>query len=329
MRSVRLLMALAFLFPSVCATQQVAASAASLRFREDGTFRIVQFADVHWSWGFGKDWQSLRLMGAVLDIERPDLVVYTGDNITGRAPLAYRALRQLTAPCAERGIPWAAVFGNHDDEGYAGRQRQMELMRMLPHCLASAGPPDVDGVSNYVLVVGASQAPDSPAALLYFIDSLGYMEYQGERKYNYIQPSQIAWYKNESGRFLERNVGRPLPAIAFFHIPLPEYRLAWESANVVGVKQEEVADSPVNSGLFAAFKEMGDVMAAFVGHDHVNDYIGEVDGIYLGYGRGTGYGTYGKEGFPRGARVIEIIEGRRQIRTWLRLEGGVQEIQIP
>lgn len=120
-----------------------------------------------------------------------------------------------------------------------------------------------------------------------------------------------------------------MPALAFFHIPLPEYRVAWETEGVIGVKQEEVADSPVNSGLFAAMKEMGDVMATFVGHDHINDYIAAVDGIYLAYGRGTGYGTYGKEGFPRGARIIELIEGERQFRTWLRLEGGVKEIQIP
>lgn len=302
---------------------------APLRFREDGTFRIVQFADVHWTWGFGEDRKSGRLMRAVLDAETPDLVVYTGDNIVNGTLLPYRALRQVTEPCAERGIPWAAVFGNHDDEGNAGRQRQMRIMRSLPYCLASAGPAGVDGVSNYVLAVGASKDPASPAALLYFFDSLGYMQYQGEKKYNYIQPSQLQWYQKESRSFTGRNAGNPLPALAFFHIPLPEYDLAWESANVVGTKQEEVADSPVNSGLFKVMKEMGDMTGVFVGHDHVNDYIGEVEGIYLGYGRGTGYSTYGKDGYPRGARVIELIEGQRKFRTWVRLEGGVQEMQIP
>jgi len=318
---------------SMCLMLVIAAQSqgdeVSLRFRDDGTFRIVQFADVHWTWGIGDDRKSGRLMRAVLDEEQPDLVVYTGDNITGGALLTYRALRQVTAPCAERNISWAAVFGNHDDEGRADRRKMMELMRNLPGCLASAGPDAVSGVSNYVLAVTSSRKAETPAALLYFFDSLGYMQHQGEKRYNYIQPSQLQWYRNESKRFREAIPEVLLPALAFFHIPLPEYRQAWVSGNALGVSQEEVADSPVNSGLFDVMKEMGDVMGVFVGHDHINDYIGELNGIYLAYGRGTGYSTYGKDGFPRGARVIELLEGKRQFRTWLRLEGGAQEMQLP
>jgi len=318
-----------FIGVSLAVASQSQGKEVSLRFRDDGTFRIVQFADVHWTWGVGNDLKSRRLMRAVLDEEKPDLVVYTGDNITGGALLTYRALRQVTEPCVERNIPWAAVFGNHDDEGRASREKIMSLMGTLPGCLASAGPDMVDGVSNYVLTVAPSQSAETPAALLYFFDSLGYMQHQEEKRYNYIQPSQLQWYRNESKRFREASPELLLPALAFFHIPLPEYRQAWASGSALGVKQEEVADSPVNSGLFDVMKEMGDVMGVFVGHDHINDYIGELNGIYLGYGRGTGYSTYGKEGFPRGARVIELLEGARQFRTWLRLEGGAQEMQLP
>ena len=329
MNITRILAIMAFLVLVYTSSAQNVAEDTSLRFRENGTFRIVQFADVHWSWGFGDDRDSGRLMCEVLDEEKPDLVVFTGDNITGGTLLPYRALRQVTEPCAERNIPWAAAFGNHDDEGNSSRRRLMALMRTLPGCLASAGPEDVDGVSNYVLIVGASNRQETPAALLYFFDSLGYMQYQGEKRYNFIQPSQLEWYKKESAAFRKNNADNILPALAFFHIPLPEYRLAADSDTVVGVKQEEVADSPVNSGLFAVMKEMGDIMGIFVGHDHINDYIGKYEDIYLGYGRGTGYSTYGKDGFPRGARIIELLEGKRQFRTWLRLKGGAQEIQLP
>jgi len=317
------------LFLALIAVGEDTSGSIALRFKEDGTFRIVQFADVHWTWGFGDDRKTGRLMRAVLDAEKPDLVVFTGDNMTSGTLLPYRALRQVTEPCVERKIPWAAAFGNHDDEGNAGRKRQMAIMRSLPYCLAMAGPEGVDGVSNYVVTIGASENSSTPAALLYFFDSLTYMEYQGERKYNFIQESQLKWYRGEAMRFRDMNAGIPLPALAFFHIPLPEFDLAWQSEKVVGTKQEEVADSPVNSGLFAVMKEMGDVMGVFVGHDHVNDYVGEVDGIWLGYGRGTGYSTYGREGYPRGGRVIELIEGERRFRTWVRLEGGAQEMQIP
>ena len=78
----------------------------------------------------------------------------------------------------------------------------------------------------------------------------------------------------------------------------------------------------LNSGFFAALVEAGDVMGAFCGHDHVNDYEGELFGVRLAYGRATGFAEYGREGFPRGARVIRLYEGRRRFDTWVRLEGG-------
>ena len=75
--------------------------------------------------------------------------------------------------------------------------------------------------------------------------------------------------------------------------------------------------------LFAALHEAGDVMGTFVGHEHINDFWGDLHGIRLCYGRTTGFNSYGREGFPRGARVIELTEGERQFETWLHLENGV------
>jgi hypothetical protein len=68
--------------------------------------------------------------------------------------------------------------------------------------------------------------------------------------------------------------------------------------------------------------EAGDVMGTFVGHDHVNDFTGNLYGIRLAYGRATGYNTYGRAGMARGARVIRLTKGVHAFRTWLRLEGG-------
>jgi DNA repair exonuclease SbcCD nuclease subunit len=53
----------------------------------------------------------------------------------------------------DRKIPWAAIFGNHDDENDLSREEQMKLLEWLPYSLSRSGPPDVDGVGNYVLKV--------------------------------------------------------------------------------------------------------------------------------------------------------------------------------
>jgi hypothetical protein len=71
----------------------------------------------------------------------------------------------------------------------------------------------------------------------------------------------------------------------------------------------------VNSGLFAAFLERGDVVGVFCGHDHLNDYEATLHGIRLVYGRATGHGGYGRAGFPRGARVIELRDALRGFET--------------
>lgn len=312
----------------VCGGETEGDTPVRLQFRDNGTFRIVQFADIHWSLGFDKDHMSLDLMGAVLDAEKPDLVVYTGDNLSGGCLLPQKGLERLASPAIERGIPWALVFGNHDDEGPVSREKQMEVVQALPHCLSVPGPEDVDGVGNFVLPVHASKDADNIAALLYFFDSLAYRQHEGEKVYDYIQPAQVRWYKEMSRGYTEAHGGKPLPALAFFHIPLPEYNDVWEAGKCIGVKQEDVCCSPINSGLFTAMKEQGDVVGVFVGHDHVNDYIGKLDGIYLGYGRGTGFTAYGTEGFPRGARVVELREGERRFTTWHRLEDGKVEWQL-
>ncbi|MGN0547616.1 MAG: hypothetical protein ACI4I3_09805 [Acutalibacteraceae bacterium] len=56
---------------------------------------------------------------------------------------------------------------------------------------------------------------------------------------------------------------------------------------------------------FELWKKHGDVKAAFFGHDHVNDFIVEIDGIKLVQTFSTGYHTYGNK---RGGRLIVLDE---------------------
>lgn len=48
----------------------------------------------------------------------------------------------------------------------------------------------------------------------------------------------------------------------------------WERKTCYGSKFERVCCPEVNTGLFAAMLERGDVMGTFAGHDHINDYWG-------------------------------------------------------
>lgn len=302
-----------------------------LRFRDDHNFTIVQFTDIHWKNGEPEDLLSRQCMETVLDLEQPDLVVFTGDLIySGEADTGFKkcqdpvqAFKDVVSVAESRGIRWAFVFGNHDTEGDITREELMDVAMQHTYNCAEHGPSEIHGVGNYTLPL-FSHNGDETAAVLYFFDSGRESEHPAVPGYDWIRRDQIRWYEMASMAYSVKHQGSPLPSLAFFHIPLPEYNEVWERKTCYGSKHERVCCAEVNTGLFAAMLERGDVMGTFAGHDHINDYRGELHGIQLCYGRATGYGTYGREGMLRGARVIRLSEGQRQFDTWLRLSDGSQ-----
>ncbi|MGL5272602.1 MAG: PA14 domain-containing protein, partial [Phocaeicola sp.] len=131
----------------------------------------------------------------------------------------------------------------------------------------------------------------------------------------------VEWYRNQSAHFTKQNNNIPLPSLAFFHIPLIEYKEVQGDSKTFGTNKERgIASSSVNSGAFASFIDMKDVMGVFVGHDHNNDFIGINKGIALAYGRVTGADAYGE--LNRGARIIKLIEGKGKFDTWISTKEG-------
>ena len=118
------------------------------------------------------------------------------------------------------------------------------------------------------------------------------------------------------------------PGLAYFHIPLPEFA-SFDSSNFTGVRQEGISSASVNSGFFTTMVAAGDVKAVFTGHDHLNDFCGELTGIQLCYAGGFGYHAYGKAGWARRARVVAVNLEKtdkggwgavKSIKTWKRLD---------
>lgn len=306
-----------------------------LFFREDRTFTITQFTDLHWKDGGSLDQQTRKLMEDVLDAEQPDLVVFTGDVIytgyvTPGEPVCEQpleAFREAVHATETRSIPWAVVFGNHDTETIITREDLIRAVMEQPHTVTQRGPVDIDGVGNYT--VSIQGADGKAAAALYFFDSGNQSPVAHIQGYDWIRSSQVSWYTEASSKLHADNDRQTMPALAFFHIPLPEYKQVWDTETCYGSKHENVCCAPVNSGLFAAMVEKGDVIGTFCGHDHINDYQGNLHGIELCYGRATGYNTYGKDGFPRGARIIRLRQGERNFETWLRLADGTVVSEQP
>ena len=300
------------------ATLAINAQKHELRFNSEGRFKIAQFTDLHIAYQDQRSEVAFECIQNVIETEHPDLILLTGDIIYSQP--AEANFRNVLNFVAKFKIPFALTFGNHDWEQGMSNAQLLQIAQTIPYCLVA----DADGVTgdgNYLLKILASSS-SKVASVLYCIDSNSYskLKERGVEGYDYIHRDQINWYAEESDKIIRTNGGQPLPSLAFFHIPLPEYAMAAShpDAQLYGTRREKVCSAALNSGMFAAFKEQGDVMGVFVGHDHDNDFAVAWHGVLLAYGRFSGGNTEYNH-LTNGARIVEMTEGQRTFRTWIRL----------
>lgn len=312
------------------------------RFAPDGRLTVLQLTDLH-EVAEGEP-RTAAFLAAVLDDQRPGLVVLTGDLVASElasAAALRRALDHVVRPVDERGIPWLVTLGNHDEDHTAATGVDaaglLALCRAYPCNLNAPGPDGVSGTGNALVLVEGSRG-DGPAAAVWALDAgreapahLGgqrladgfLMGWGWMPRWAWIRHDQVAWYAEASAR-LERDHGRKIPGLMFLHVPLHEHRQMWEDDaarraaglpplhGVTGERHEDECVGALNGGLFAAALDRGDVLGIFAGHDHVNDYAGSYLGVTLAYAASAGFAPYGLGGEDdhrlRGARVIVLDE---------------------
>ncbi len=303
----------------------------SLKFN-NGSFKIMQIADIQETKTPNPD--TIKLLDLALEREKPDLVVFTGDQIQGYSATflgnLYDNVKEcITAflkPLTKRNIPFTFTFGNHDTQGGLGKEEQFEIYSSFPNFVHTELR-NPDDIASCCIRVKNSKG-ENDALAVYVIDSNAK---EPDGSYSPVRSEQIEWYK--STRDSISNNGKYLDAIVFQHIPVPEF---YEIINKVKpftkgsiedyknykrcffMLDKEMYDRgdffgetpavpKVNTGEFKAFKEKRDVFALFVGHDHNNSFHKEYDGITLGYTQGSGFNTYGP-GDKRGVRVLNFKE---------------------
>lgn len=293
----------------------------SLKFNSNGDFKIVQFTDTHITDKIETSQPVFELIRIVIEAEKPDMVVFTGDIVLqDNAKEKWDSIDNILS---KQQLPWIVVFGNHEEDYDTKRPQLTQLLMRYPHCLNSRTK-NVEGESNFILPILDNNR--KAAALIYCFDTGSYSKVKGIKGYGWVQLSQLNWYSNQSANYTRKNNNTSLPAIAFIHIPLPEYSemANAKNAKLIGIKNEKVASGALNSGLFAQLVAGGDVMGVFCGHDHNNDYIGEFQGIALGYGRfGLSTPCWYKN-MTAGARVIVLKQGKRSFVSWINTFGKLE-----
>lgn len=293
--------------------------AQQLKFNKVGDFKIVQFTDLHYQAGATPSVKSIRMMESTLDHEKPDLVVFTGDVVV-KAPSA-KGWDEVLDVVISRNIPYIVTLGNHDDESEWSRSQVADYL-VKKQLLINKQPniPNVDGVLNASIAILGRD--NKPAFTLYTFDSKAYSKVKDIKGYDWFGYNQVNWYLQESAKITALN-GRVIPALAFFHIPFPEYGIAFNdlSKKRIGLRYEEEGSPIINSGMYGAMLQQQDVVGTFVGHDHVNDYLVDYYGIGLVYGCFSGSeNTYIRD--QNGARIIQIKEGKKGFHTYIRESDG-------
>lgn len=290
---------------------------AELRFNENGSIKIMQFTDLHYTNDDEADHKTVALMRKVLEAEKPDFVMVTGDMVYGEHNLLF--LPKVFAPLIEGSCPWSFVFGNHDSEWGHSRRELFEAGMKMKGCIVSHDPNSIDGIGNHIIEI--KDKSNQTKWAIFAIDSGDYNPMKFVGGYACVTGNQINWYKNKIYEL--ENKYKDFSVLAFQHIAVPEHLDVFKYEKCYGIKREGCGSPRVNSGLFYAMLEAGHTKGLFVGHDHVNDYYGELYGITLGYGRGGGYGTYGAADHMKGARIFILDENNTEsFETYIYLENG-------
>lgn len=150
-----------------------------MRFNSDGKFKIMQITDIQEIPKVSPD--TLKLINAALENEKPDLAVFTGDQIKGYG-VSYKGrgdeltenvaetVRTLLKPVTDRHIPFAVTFGNHDRQVGISNEEQFEkIYKALPGCIGEQAE-GIDGGGTYNIPILSSDGKRT-AFHIYLFDS--------------------------------------------------------------------------------------------------------------------------------------------------------------
>ena len=339
-----LVMSMMLLIPAIAALSDIDVSRpanAHISFNKDGKLKILQVADIQDDEVI--DPLAKRSLKRAIETSNPDLIVLTGDNIGGYScktkSQAHTAIKSYMDVFEQYGIPLAMVFGNHDDDRtpYTKMEQiaQYESYKCFIGCAGVVADKTVG--DNYTINAGTYNIPvyeskDSQKVLfnIWCFDSGNYNPDDTYGGYGYVLPEQIDWYKAKSDELKAANGGEVVPSIAFQHIVPPQIKYALKEVPAGTEGAVAFAGSyytlPDGTDLttnwlsegpcppdtnFApgyaqvdAMLEQGDVSAVFFGHDHINAYVVDYEGIDLVSSPGCTFASYNDN--HRGFRVITV-----------------------
>lgn len=291
----------------------------ALQKQTDRDFTILNLTDVQ---AGDEDWDPASknypiIAGTIKELYKrvkPDLVTLSGDQAWALASHAYEALADLLDSYK---VPWALVWGNHDqDHGLDVLDKTIASYAKHEYCLYENGPAEL-GRGNYVITICEGEHPVEALILMDTHDKMAYTDANGNTTavWARLYPAQIEWYRQQIETL---NAMGCKESLILTHIPFYAVKAAWSAAfkdglnpvevtpkqsygnfcwnagyeDSFGVKYDGICCHPEDDGFFEVIKALGSTKNCLMGHDHTSNFSISYHGVRFTYGLKTGIGCY-------------------------------------
>lgn len=255
-------------------------------YMEGDEFKVLNLADIQLH--DGNDFSVTKhIVDQLVEKNDPDMIVILGDIMNDHVTYSTKDMTKNIVDLIDGyGIPWAPLFGNHDNieykpEGtkkYGGVEYMEELFAASENCLYTRGPSDVLGHSNYVVNV-IDKDTNKYVESFVILDSFTHG----------LDSTNEKFYEDSIKLVKQLNNNVTVPSVVFDHIPIKEYLDAYKEAEneefrtINGTPGVEPLVAGENT-LFATMKELGSTKTVICGHDHQTSFFSEYQGITLAHG---------------------------------------------
>jgi len=259
-----------------------------------------------------------RYVREVIERTEPDLIIMTGDLVYGEFDDNGSALLGIIEFMDSFGIPWAPVFGNHDNESEMGVDWQSKQLEGSQYCLFKQRK--LTGNGNYTVAIRQGGVPTRVFYMLdsngcYLMSNTSLLNGHSKREAGFGE-DQIEWYSTSI-----KNVKNAYPDVKIsfaFHIQLSAFKDSFRAHRYDPTE-------PVNLGLGGDGGDFGylgsslksewdkdhkiwndirrfGVDSVFVGHEHANSISLTYEGIRLQYGQKSS--TYDRANYDKDGKYI-------------------------
>ena len=270
-----------------------------------------------------------KTVEALVERVSPDLITISGDLSYADYFESYKNFADYFDSFK---IPWTCCFGNHDNQD-GDEPMQKVINEYLKHeYFVFVKCDSFLGNSNFVILIEKNGKNAEGIILMDTHDRVYYKENDCgiNQAWGYLTPEQLSWYEERVSELKKTGCNDTtlithipinaylLAAKAAFKKPLPDKSITladsygsdvWNEGyeDSYGVLHEPISAYPEDEGAFELICKLGSTKNIICGHNHVNNWVVNYNGVCFVFGSKTGMGSYWEPEI-NGGTVLSINE---------------------